>query len=426
MKPHSIDRKDPAWVTDIAAKRIVYAVSGMDRVEARKNLVYKHTDEEDLHADIYLPPGLAEEECRPAVLFIHGGSLPPDLFTQPKEWGTFISYGQLAAVSGFVGVTFNHRYYGTQEKDFEQSIGDIRDAIAYVRNHAGTFHVDPQRICLWAFSGGGPQLVVALREPLDYIRCIVSYYAVLDFGNAAKHPGIPSLSAEVVKRYSPARCLNEKNPYIPPVFIARAGHDNPLLNASVDQFLSRAFACGVNIEVCNHPAGRHSFDILDDDTRSREIIARTIEFIRSNLFNDRLNESRLAQSLARASRLLQRGDVTGARNLAQALRSDETAGREMLDRVFSESALNGSGQVLRGKGKTKEAIAVFEWIVEEHPYSPGACDSLASGYEAAGRTQDAFRVTEKALQLLKNTHGLGESYAKSIRDSVESRLKRLQ
>ena len=125
MKPQPTDRKDPAWVADIAAKRIVYAVSGMDRVEVRRNIVYKHTDQEDLQADVYLPPGLAEGECRPAVFFIHGGSLPPDLLTQPKEWGTFVSYGQLAAVSGFIAITFNHRYYGIQEKDFEQSTGDV-------------------------------------------------------------------------------------------------------------------------------------------------------------------------------------------------------------------------------------------------------------------------------------------------------------
>ena len=223
MKPHVIDRRDPTWVAEIASKRIVYAVSGMERVKVHKNLVYKDTDEEELQADVYLPHGLAEGERRPAIFFIHGGALPPNLLTQPKEWGTFVSYGQLAAVSGFVGITFNHRYYGIDEKDFEQSIGDVTDVIAYVRNHAGSLHVVPQRICLWAFSGGGPHLVVAMREPLDYIRCIVSYYAILDLGHVPAGPGTPPLRADLVERYSPARYVNEKNAYIPPVFIARAG-----------------------------------------------------------------------------------------------------------------------------------------------------------------------------------------------------------
>src|SRR5512136_2751501 len=162
MKAEETDREDPAWVSEIISKRIVYAVSGMEQVEARKDLVYKHADEAELKADVYLPPGLAEDECRPAVIFIHGGPLPPNLLTEPKEWGCFVSHGQLAAVSGLVGVTFNYRHWGWDEKSFERASGDVLDAIAYIRNRAGTLHVDPQRICLWAFSGGGPQLVTVL------------------------------------------------------------------------------------------------------------------------------------------------------------------------------------------------------------------------------------------------------------------------
>lgn len=33
----------------------------------------------------------------------------------------------------------------------------------------------------------------------------------------------------------------------------------------------------------NHPSGLHSFDILNDDYRSREIIRATLEFIREHL-----------------------------------------------------------------------------------------------------------------------------------------------
>ena len=425
MNLETADRKDPVWVADIASKRIVYAVSGMEHVQVRKNLVYKTAGDEELHADIYLPPGVTQDERRPVVFFIHGGSLPRNLLTPPKEWGTFVSYGQLAAVSGFVGVTFNHRFYGIEEEVFGQSVGDVTDAIAYVRNHAGPLNADPQKICLWAFSGGGPHLVAGLRESIDYIRCIVSYYAVLDVGVIPRGPGFPGFSREQVARYSPSRCLSKARPHIPPVFIARAGLDNPYLNMSVDDFVSKAFKYGVTIEVQNHPSGRHSFDILDDDARSREIIARTIEFIKSNLFGDRLNDSRLAQMLSRANRLLQKGHIEGARSLCQALRTEKSVSRDRLDRVFSESALIGAGQLLMNHGNSKEAAAIFEWVAQEHPNSPGACDSLGAAYEAEGRTRDAIQVCEKGLQLLKNAPGLSELHISAIRESIESRLKRL-
>ena len=68
------------------------------------------------------------------------------------------------------------------------------------------------------------------------------------------------------------------------MLIARAGQDDPRLNATVDAFRgggAQAERCP--FEVLNHPDGRHGFDILDDDARSREIIARTFAFLKANL-----------------------------------------------------------------------------------------------------------------------------------------------
>jgi dienelactone hydrolase len=63
-----------------------------------------------------------------------------------------------------------------------------------------------------------------------------------------------------------------------PMFVARAGLDQPLINESIDEFVQEALAGNALLELMNHPAGRHGFDILDDDERSREIIARAVAF----------------------------------------------------------------------------------------------------------------------------------------------------
>ena len=70
---------------------------------------------------------------------------------------------------------------------------------------------------------------------------------------------------------------------LPPMLIARAGQDNPHLNTTVDTFVKEALAAGAPLELLNHPTGRHGFDILDDDARSREILARTFEFLKTHL-----------------------------------------------------------------------------------------------------------------------------------------------
>jgi acetyl esterase/lipase len=65
--------------------------------------------------------------------------------------------------------------------------------------------------------------------------------------------------------------------------VARAGLDSPWLNAGLDRFVERALAAGATIDLLNHPHGRHAFDVLDDDPRSRQIIRRTLAFLQDHL-----------------------------------------------------------------------------------------------------------------------------------------------
>ena len=62
------------------------------------------------------------------------------------------------------------------------------------------------------------------------------------------------------------------------MFVARAGLDQPMVNQAIDGFVTEALAGNAPLDLMNHPAGRHGFDILDDDERSREIIAHAVAF----------------------------------------------------------------------------------------------------------------------------------------------------
>jgi hypothetical protein len=48
-------------------------------------------------------------------------------------------------------------------------------------------------------------------------------------------------------------------------------------------FVQEALGANAALHLANHPIGRHAFDILDDDARTRQIIASTIEFIKANV-----------------------------------------------------------------------------------------------------------------------------------------------
>ena len=381
---------------DTFKKPVVYRVPGMDSVKTYKDLAYKTVEGMDVKMDIYTPPGLSDQARLPVVIFIHGGPLPPTWTFMPKDWGVYVSYGQLMAASGLVGVTFNHRYYGWDEANLQQSFGDVIDAIQYVRNHAETYHIDPNRICLWAFSGGGLHLAIPLREKMAFVRCIVSYYAILDVVFPAG--GLTNVpDKEKLKKFSPLESLTEDNFYIPPILIGRAGLDGLSLNKTVEQFISKALALNETIEVLNHPNGQHGFDILDDDERTREIIARTIEFIQTNLRKEYKPGTPPLPSVGRIFSILINGNLGKAKKMLQEVQTqqDTQSKGSPYDKLTLEVHLNAIGYQLLGAKKTETAIQVFKWVTEMYPDSPNAYDSLADGYEAAGQVNLAIENGEK-------------------------------
>lgn len=264
---------------DPLRQRIYYPIPGADRVQ-RQTLSYKTAQGTDLPLHVYTPAGLGATERRPAIVFIHGGPIPKE--TSPPDWAFFQSYGELAAASGFVGVTFKHRLY--EPESYEQAASDLAAALAHVRSHAAALHVDPDRLALWAFSGGGSLLASALAAPVPWVRCVVSYYGIVDL-----RPAPAGLRAKLAKGIetgmSPVYQVEQANDAkrLPPGLVARAGLDDDWINQGVDAFVRAALAKGLTLDLLTHPRGRHGFEILDDTNRTREVIAATLAFVRHHL-----------------------------------------------------------------------------------------------------------------------------------------------
>jgi acetyl esterase/lipase len=255
----------------------------MDRVEFSRGRIYRTVGGESLGFDCYSPPGLPADARRPAVILIHGGPIAAGM--APHDWGIYRSYGELIAASGLVAVTFKHRFYGPDR--LGGAAEDVASLLTYVRAHARDLRIDPDRLALWAFSGGGPLLSLAFRDPQLYIRCLVAYYAPLDYRNAPAIPFGAPIPKETIEKLSPFHGESKAPGPLPPILLARAGRDSPWIKDSVDAFVRTALEKGLTIDLMNHPRGRHGFDVLDADERSREIIARTIAYLLDHLSNDR-------------------------------------------------------------------------------------------------------------------------------------------
>jgi acetyl esterase/lipase len=397
---------------------IVYSVPGMDKAEVRANIVYKKDGASELKMDIYMPPNLAAEERRPVVFFIHGGPLGANPSPGAKEWPFYKSYGRLMAASGFVGVALDHRYVSGSAKDMETSFSDVEAAIQFIRSNAAANHVDPERVALWAFSGGGPHLSIGLRGNTPYIRCLLSFYGILEVKNSSSGSGN---APQLMEEFSPLAYLQKPQRTLPSVLIARAGLDRVAgLNAGTDLFVSKMLALGGDISLLVHPFGRHGFDGVDDDDQSRDIIAAAIAFLKG-----RMNRPAAFEMKKELLALLAAGNIDSAREFVRTKLND-SAGKTLVNALLSEEQFSDVGTFLSGKKDLSAAIKVFEWLIELHPNSINGHANLAYMCGISGQTGKAVAEAEKALALFEIDKTLSEDQKRAGRQQVEGLLKMLR
>ncbi len=291
------EQKNLAEQEDLISKPVVYAIPFMEEATVQMDIVYKTVDENELKMDVYYPSDYEGEARLPAVIFLHGDG-PPAFLKDAKDWGCYVSWGQLVAASGLIAVTFNHRSTEGLTRLYEAA-SDVDDLISYVRDNSGMLGIDADVLGIWTCSAGSPiGFRAALRNAPPYVRCVVSYYGITDLkvyyessAGSQEEPAevhgveqpLPTFTDEVFDEFSATAYVSKGSGNIPPMLIARAGLDHPVLNASIDRLLVAAIAKNSSIDFMNHPKGHHGFDVEDDNERSREIIRATLEFLKTQM-----------------------------------------------------------------------------------------------------------------------------------------------
>ena len=297
---------------DPAKTPVVYSVPGMTQAVVRSGVVFDDSSASPLALDAYLPRDLRKGERRPAIVFISGAE-------RVRHWRWFITWGQLAAAHGLVGIVPDKRY----PRGFDGTRAGAEDTeklLAFLQSQGDTLGVDPQRICLWTFSAGGRLTAVGL-QPVGTkqagtpalpgavgtrqagtpalpgpggtrqagmpalpgaVRCLVSFYGVLDMSTELSSVSNEAEREMLLKRYSPVQALESlvaSGAKPPPVFIARAGKDSALINNGIDRFTAAALRLNAPITVINYADGDHGFDGFNDTPQSRAIIAAALRFV---------------------------------------------------------------------------------------------------------------------------------------------------
>lgn len=227
-----------------------------------KRVVYKTVEGIDFHLDIYLPEDHQASDRRAAIVFFHGGSWS-------GGWKTFLSpQCHYLASRGMVGITAAYRVTGRPPKSMPADcVRDAKSAIRWVRTHAKTLGVDPDKIVAGGGSAGG-HLAAAAAYLADYSEegedqsvshkpnALVLLNPVIDNGPGGYHFG-PQPIAQTWQGWSPMHNITPEKAVPTIFFLGEEDHLIPVQTG--EDFIRRTRASGADGEFYVYPGAKHGF-----------------------------------------------------------------------------------------------------------------------------------------------------------------------
>ncbi|GEP37360.1 alpha/beta hydrolase [Nocardioides psychrotolerans] len=259
-----------------------------DQVRVERNIAYNDHGKRGL-LDIYLPVGRPPEGA-PVLLQVHGGG-----WTIGKKEEQGIPLMQHLAAKGWVCVAINYRL--TPRDPFPAQVIDVKQAIAWIREHIGSYGGNPDYIAITGGSAGGHLVSLAALTAGDTswqpgfedadasVQCAVPHYGIYDFAGST---GLKSailmrdrfLGPRVLKKrwecdpeaFEDASPILRITPDAPDFFVLHGAHDSL---AHVDQarlFVEKLRRVSKRTVVyAELPGAQHAFDVFPS-IRSAHIV----------------------------------------------------------------------------------------------------------------------------------------------------------
>jgi hypothetical protein len=256
-----------ATLREIAKKRVVYQLPGMEALRVRRDLTYRSTSGTELRLDIYYP-STAPSQRVPTVLLTMAY---PDPTAGVRVYGPLTSWAQLIAASGMAAVV-----YGS-----EAPAEDIHAVLGHLRGDAGALDLDVNRFGLFAASGNVTVGLSALMRD-GLLRC-----AALLCGYTMDMDGSTAV-ADMGRQFGFVNaCAGQSADDLPdgvPMLFVRAGRDHsPGLNEALDRVVARALTRNLPLSLINHATGGHGFDLDENTAISRGIVQQVLAFLSLHL-----------------------------------------------------------------------------------------------------------------------------------------------
>lgn len=288
------------------------------RVRVIRDVVYARIAGRRLKLDVYMPKG--DRRRRPAVLQIHGGAwVLGDKRTQGIPLLTHL------ADNGWVGFNVNYRL--SPGATFPDHLVDLKRALAWIREHADDYGVDPGFVVVTGGSAGGhlTALMALTQNDPAYqpgfegadtsVQAAVPFYGIYDFtnrlGTQQREFRTRLLQPHIMKAYfadEPER-FHEASPLdrvcadAPPFLVVHGNRDTLAPLADARLFVERLAAISsAPVLLAEISGAQHAFDVFPSP-RAVPVIEGVERFLDAihRAYQSRLELPPGEQPLARAA-----------------------------------------------------------------------------------------------------------------------------
>jgi len=265
---------------------------------------FAQIDGKDLRLDVYSPTNETANNGA-SVIVVHGGSWNGGTRNDFPQWNGWL------AENGFT--VFDVDYRLAPQPNYLTATGDVKCALAWVKEHAAEFKVSPERIALLGRSAGAHLALLAAysaddahlpatcadKETSENIRAVVSFYAPVDLLWSYDNPanrfvingpvtlarflgGSPHESAELHERFilaSPTAHVKENTP---PTLLIHGGQDQLVRSDNMTRLAEKLKEAGVPHKTLFIAYAQHGFDYNFNGFGSQISQAAILEFLHEN------------------------------------------------------------------------------------------------------------------------------------------------
>jgi acetyl esterase len=239
--------------------------------EDLKDVEYGHAGKYSLRLDLHVPEGPGPFA---AVILVHGGA-----WVMGDRINNVQPLLQPLSEAGFAWFTISYRLAGDMARNplhIGAAESDVRRAVAFVKEHASEYRVNPEKIALIGLSAGGQLASMAALHPGSDIQGVVAFYAPTDLASLAKTSSlIPDNIRDAVqgtvfddvlmaglKEFSP---INHVSASAPPFLLIHGSDDNIVPFAQSERFRDKLIAAGVACQLYREEGAGHGIGTWKPD-----------------------------------------------------------------------------------------------------------------------------------------------------------------